>query len=319
MKNKKEYLEYKIKQIPELPGVYKMLDRKGNIIYIGKSKCLKKRVATYFINNPKWEKAKKMVPLIYDIEYIITDTQLEAMLLECKLIKEIKPHFNVQMKNDERYVYIKIEDNHKKLPLSIVYNREENSFGPFRSRSRVEDMIEMMKNLYPLENLGGKYKYKYHIFPEQMSEIKFLNNRTILLELFSNPILIIEFIKELEENMLEEAKNERFEMASKYRDLIVSFQHLKSGIINYEQWKEKEIIYTIPVNDYYKNFYISRGMVVHKEITEDFPDKETLQRMQMLGRKEDRLYISEKETIDYWDIIYSEIQNAPTDFIYIMK
>ena len=75
-----------------------MLDFKGNIIYIGKSKCLKKRVHSYFVKSPVWEKAKKMAPLIYDINYIVTDTHLEAMLLECEMIKTIKPYFNAAMK-----------------------------------------------------------------------------------------------------------------------------------------------------------------------------------------------------------------------------
>ena len=80
--------------LPMEPGIYKMIDAKGNVIYIGKSKMLNKRVKTYFANNPNWDKINRMVRLIDDIDFIVTDTHLEARILECSLIKELKPIFN---------------------------------------------------------------------------------------------------------------------------------------------------------------------------------------------------------------------------------
>lgn len=79
-------LKQKVNQIPALPGVYKMLDSSGQIIYVGKSKCLKKRVQSYFTKSPKQPKIERMIFLIDDIEYIVTDTHLEARLLECQLL-----------------------------------------------------------------------------------------------------------------------------------------------------------------------------------------------------------------------------------------
>jgi len=99
-------LKNKRDQIPAQPGVYKMLDASGRIIYVGKSKCLKKRVNSYFTKAFKHSKIEKMVFLIADIEYVVTDTHLEARLLECQLIKEIKPYFNAQMKNDRHFTGI---------------------------------------------------------------------------------------------------------------------------------------------------------------------------------------------------------------------
>lgn len=119
-------LKDKLAMLPEAPGIYKMLDSRGDIIYIGKSKCLKSRVISYFANNPNWEKAKKMAPFIYDLEYVVTDTHLEAMLLECELIKRIKPHFNVSMKHDERYVYLKVGKTEQARPLYVVHTLESD-------------------------------------------------------------------------------------------------------------------------------------------------------------------------------------------------
>ena len=110
-------IKEKLKQIPKLPGIYKMLDSRGNIIYIGKSKCLQNRVKSYFVASPKWEKVNRMVTMIKDIEYVVTDTHLEARLLECTLIKEHKPRFNAQMKNDQRYFFIKVENYNRYNPL----------------------------------------------------------------------------------------------------------------------------------------------------------------------------------------------------------
>jgi excinuclease ABC subunit C len=98
-------LKEKVKQLPECPGVYLMKDFSGSIIYVGKSKNLKSRVGQYFQsskNHPP--KVVKMVQGIRDFDYITTDTELEALLLECRLIKEIQPMYNSQMKNPKKYV-----------------------------------------------------------------------------------------------------------------------------------------------------------------------------------------------------------------------
>ena len=85
-------LKQKLDSIPQLPGIYKMLDSQGNIIYVGKSKCLRKRIKTYFTGNHERSKIEKLVSLISDIDYIVTDTHLEAKLLECKLIKKLNQY-----------------------------------------------------------------------------------------------------------------------------------------------------------------------------------------------------------------------------------
>ena len=97
MINISDKIKKKLDMLPMEPGIYKMIDAKGNVIYIGKSKMLNKRVKTYFANNPNWDKINRMVRLIDDIDFIVTDTHLEARILECSLIKELKPIFISRM------------------------------------------------------------------------------------------------------------------------------------------------------------------------------------------------------------------------------
>src|SRR5690554_855055 len=112
-------IKEKLDQIPPLPGIYKMLDSRGNIIYVGKSMCLRKRVSSYFTGNHRWKKVEKLVFFTADIDYIVTDTHLEARLLECEMIKKLKPVFNSQMKNDNGYVYLKVESDSRYKVLSV--------------------------------------------------------------------------------------------------------------------------------------------------------------------------------------------------------
>ncbi len=95
-----EHLEERIKTIPEKPGVYRMKDKNGNILYVGKSKSLRSRVKSYFYGDHGQDKIKEMVSRIGDIDIITTDTHLEAQVLECELIKKLRPPYNRQIIND---------------------------------------------------------------------------------------------------------------------------------------------------------------------------------------------------------------------------
>lgn len=209
-----DIIQKKLKQLPDAPGIYKMLDAEGRIIYIGKSKCLKKRVSSYFAPEPKWEKAKKMSPFIRDMDYTVTDTHLEAMLLECRLIKQIRPYFNVIMKSDEKYVYLELGTDRRKSPLAVSYTKTENSYGPVRSRRSLEELVDGMQNLYPLEEGEGEgIDFSYHLFPEILSEERFLSNRRILQKICENPSVMQAFLRTVETHMQNAAEKQKFEMA----------------------------------------------------------------------------------------------------------
>ena len=114
-----------------------MKDRGGNIIYVGKSKNLKSRVKSYFYGDHNQQKIKQMVSRVHDIDIIPTDTHLEARVLECELIKRLKPLYNRQFKNDRGYVYLRIGDDSRSKPIAIVDEKtDDNCIGPYRSREQ---------------------------------------------------------------------------------------------------------------------------------------------------------------------------------------
>ena len=123
-----EDLKEKARNLPLLPGVYLMKDTLGSIIYVGKSKALKRRVSSYFSGGSKPKKVERMVRSIYDFEVYYTDTELEALLLECRLIKQIKPLYNRLLKQDHRYRYFYLNPNDKRPRVRLVKRRKRVLF-----------------------------------------------------------------------------------------------------------------------------------------------------------------------------------------------
>lgn len=276
MDQDKQLLSKKLKEIPELPGIYQMLDSKGRIIYIGKSKCLKKRVHSYFVESPVWEKAAKMAPLICDINYIVTDTHLEAMLLECEMIKTVKPLFNTLMKNDERYVFLTFSNLSVRSGgkiLKATATREENSFGLFRSRSRLQNFIDSMENLYPIAKKRKKLQFEYHVFPVKMVEKEREETCAILKKMFMDPAEMEEFLKLLEKKMKKAAKEQKFETALKYRDLMEHTGYVQRNLREYREWTHSRFLCSEETKRGTKYFFIDNGLVIHKAFPEN---KDTL-------------------------------------------
>lgn len=308
----------KLSQIPKQPGIYKMLDANGNIIYIGKSKCLRNRVQSYFVKNPKWEKVTRMVSMIKDIEYMVTDTHLEARILECTLIKDIKPRFNAQMKNDGRYFYIKVENYNKHNALIITDERTDYCFGPFRSRYIISDFLGRLKNLYPIRKSNGRYEVDYHIIPLTMEQEVFYENREVLLELLQEEENIVLLTEALQERLEEAAAAYRFEMASVYRDLIICFGMLKNGLNGYKTLVSRDILLKLPVGNGCKMFYVSSGNIINTSLVETITEKEKevfLKESKAIYKDINILPDNEKARIDFRDILYSEISDLPLETV----
>ncbi|WP_296646383.1 excinuclease ABC subunit UvrC [Romboutsia sp. 13368] len=143
-----------LKQLPDDPGVYLMKDKFDNIIYVGKAKVLKNRVRQYFQSSKNHSsKVKSMVKNIEKFEYIITDSELEALILECNLIKKYKPKYNVLLRDDKTYPYIKVttnEDFPRVLKVRKVIKDKARYFGPYTNTTAVNDTLEILKNTYPI-------------------------------------------------------------------------------------------------------------------------------------------------------------------------
>lgn len=143
-----------LKSIPKKPGVYKMKDEQGKIIYIGKAKVLYNRVAQYFqMSKSHSIKVKKMVEKIHDIDTIVTNGEFEALVLETNLIKEHRPRYNVLMRDDKSYVYMKVTTNEDYPKLSIVRRRDKDGalyFGPKSSADACEKLFNILRKIFPI-------------------------------------------------------------------------------------------------------------------------------------------------------------------------
>lgn len=149
-----------IKQIPQSPGVYKFLDTTGYPLYIGKAKLLNKRVASYFRKSSRSKKIEKLLAQSKFIEFSLTNTELESLLHEQYLIKELKPKFNIQFKDDKGYPWIKIESK-KSFPAakSFLGKKLENGkfFGPFPNSYAVRDALKLIQKTFKLRNCSDAY------------------------------------------------------------------------------------------------------------------------------------------------------------------
>ncbi|KNF07637.1 exinuclease ABC system, subunit C [Gottschalkia purinilytica] len=308
-----EHLIEKVKAIPSKPGIYQMKDMYGYVMYIGKSKTLQSRVKSYFYTDHKQNKIERMVFHIHDIDVIVTDTHLEAQILECALIKKMKPIYNSQMKNDNKYVYLKIESNHRLKPLSIVHKREnEHCIGPYRSKSKLIKIIEFFQNIYPITKCDNLYKFTYKVLPESLDREDFEKNKECLEEILYKEECMKTFLSQISEKMDIAASKFQFETASAYRDILENIKYLHDNYLNQIKTLEyRKILMGEQIDDGYKVFYISNNRIVlkkkykglTKDIVEDF-----LKQADKLDKQVSYI-MNEKRDLDFKKIIYTEIKD----------
>ena len=229
-----------LKELPQRPGVYMMVDSLGNIIYVGKAKNLKTRVSQYFKNQKdRPPKVAEMIQNIYTFKYIVTDTELDALIEECRLIKEIKPRYNKQMKNDRNYSYIKIPTEQYPKVIKVNEKAEDGAlyFGPFTSPHRVEITVQYLNDFYPIRKCTSPRLVKrangclfhqlgtclavctgqvspdeYSIYIEKIRKLLNGNDMAAIQELPKRLDMAIENLK--------------FEKAAKYREYYLGLQHV---------------------------------------------------------------------------------------------
>lgn len=151
-----ELIKEKIKNLPLDPGVYLMKDKSGTIIYVGKSKALKNRVSTYFMNSKNHTvKTRRLVENVADFDYIITDSETEALILECNMIKKFMPKYNILLKDDKQYPYIKITTKDKFPKIFITRKLVKDGskyFGPYMSSGNVRETLEVIKRIFKIRS-----------------------------------------------------------------------------------------------------------------------------------------------------------------------
>ena len=145
-----------LRNIPNNPGVYRMLDEKGVVIYVGKAKVLKKRVSSYFLKNVSSPKTRVMVSYIREIEVTVTHTENEALILENNLIKSLKPRYNVLFRDDKSYPFIYLSSEHKFPRLGVhrgAKKRKGRYFGPYPSAGAVRETLGLLQKIFPAYNI----------------------------------------------------------------------------------------------------------------------------------------------------------------------
>ncbi|MFR1766431.1 MAG: excinuclease ABC subunit UvrC [Lachnospira sp.] len=236
-------LEGELKKLPDKPGVYIMHDKTDTIIYVGKAVSLKNRVRQYFRSSTNHTaKIKMMVSNIAYFEYIITDSELEALVLECNLIKEHRPKYNTMLKDDKTYPFIKVT-THEAFPrVQFTRNLKHKTgkyFGPYTSASSVKDTIELLCKLYKIRTCNrqlpkdtGKERpcLNYHIgqcsAPCQgyVSEEEYRSAVNSVIDFLNGAYTPV--LNKLTKQMQEAAGQMQYEEAAKYRDLIESVKQV---------------------------------------------------------------------------------------------
>lgn len=236
-------IEDELKKLPGKPGVYIMHGEKDEIIYVGKAVSLKNRVRQYFQSSRnKGAKIEQMVTHITRFEYIVTDSELEALVLECNLIKEHRPKYNTMLKDDKTYPFIKVTVNepYPRVLFSRTMKKDKAKyFGPYTSSTAVKDVIELVRKIYMVRSCNrnlprdcGKdrpclyYHMKQCTAPCQgnVSEEAYKQNIGQVLHFLNGNFQ--ETIDQLTEKMMAASEDMRFEDAAGYRDLINSIRRI---------------------------------------------------------------------------------------------
>ena len=236
-------IQEELKKLPAKPGVYLMHNEKDEIIYVGKAVSLKNRVRQYFqASRNRGVKIDQMVTHISRFEYIVTDSELEALVLECNLIKEHHPRYNTMLMDDKAYPFIKVtveEPFPRILMARRIVKDKAKYFGPYTSAGAVKDTIELIRKLYHIRSCSRKLPrdtgkerpcLNYHIHqcdaPCQgyVSQEKYKESVDGVLKFLNGDYAPV--LDELEQKMLEASDNMEFEKAIEYRDLIGSVKKI---------------------------------------------------------------------------------------------
>ena len=280
-------IQDQLKKLPAEPGVYLMKDEHDKIIYVGKAISLKNRVRQYFQSSKNHSsKVKSMVKNIKSFEYIITDSELEALILECNLIKKYRPKYNVLLRDDKTYPYIKVtvnEDFPRVLKVRKVLRDKAKYFGPYTNVEAVNDTLEVIRNIYPIRtcNVDIDRAIKNNMRPCLNHHIKRCVGPctgNVSKEEYNKMIEeIILFLSGKEEKLVEILKEKmnkcsmefNFEEAAMYRDKIINLQEMmQKQKIDISTDDINQDIIAMAYNDEeacVQAFFIRHGKIVGRE------------------------------------------------------
>lgn len=278
-------IQEELKLLPDKPGVYIMRDKSDSIIYVGKAVILKNRVKQYFQSSRNHTpKIKQMVENIDHFEYIVTDSEVEALVLECNLIKEHRPRYNTMLMDDKTYPYIRITVNeaYPRVLFSREMKRDKSKyFGPYTSSTAVKDILELLRKIYKIrtcnrnlpKDIGKERPCLYYYLgqcdaPCQgfISQEEYRNNIDQVIEFLNGDYSPV--VKMLEKRMNEAAERMEYEKAATNRDLLNSVRQImnKQKITNTDQ-EDRDIIAFARNKDeaVVQTFFIRGGKLIGRD------------------------------------------------------
>ncbi len=277
--------QHQLKILPDKPGVYIMKNSLGEVIYVGKAKVLKNRVRQYFQNSKNHsEKVRAMVKNIAEFEYIVTDSEMEALILECNLIKKYSPRYNIALKDDKFYPFIKITTNEDFPRVYVTRNFAKDGnryFGPYTNGTAVYEVMGLIKKLFPLRTCkkaiveGGEPTracLNYHInlckapCAGYISKAEYWEMIDEIINILNGTDTSI--IKKLKLEMEKAAEELEFEKAAKIRDRILAIELIseKQKMFTIKEGDEDFIdLYTDEKDGCAQVFFVREGKVTGRE------------------------------------------------------
>lgn len=278
-------IEEELKKLPEKPGVYLMHDKNDHIIYVGKAIVLKNRVRQYFQKSRNVSpKIARMIEQIAWFEYIVTDSELEALVLECNLIKEHNPKYNTMLKDGKSYPFLKatVSEEYPRFVLARQMKRDgARYFGPFTSGAAIRDTIELLNRLFHLRNcrrvlprdFGKERPCLYHQMGQCLAPCQGTVPKEEYQQNFRKALSFLngntkEVLRDLEQKMKDFAENMQFEEAAVYRDLIDSVKRVtERQKITSDDIEDRDIIAMARKDDeaVVQVFFIRGGKLIGRE------------------------------------------------------
>lgn len=290
----------KLADLPQKPGVYIFKNSKGLVLYVGKAVKLKNRVSSYFKKDAGGDRGPRiqlMISQIADLDYVVTDNELESLILEKNLIKQLKPKYNVDLRDDKNYLFIKISTKDEIPTISYerrITDKNARYFGPYTSGLAIKDTLRLLRKIFPYcanKKVGSKPCFYYHIgkcpgvcFGKISTEEYRQNYVKKIIQFLQGQRS--ELLKHLQKQMREDAINKKFERAAKIRDQIFALNRvMERQKLVYPRKVDQDVFSIFRDQDSVASinlFMIREGKLVQKENfivenTKQIPTNEILQ------------------------------------------
>lgn len=273
-----QLIKDKLALLPAEPGCYLMKSSSGEVIYVGKAKSLKNRVKSYFMKVHN-KRTQILVSEIVDFEYIVTDSEVEALILEMNLIKKYDPRFNVRLTDDKSYPYIMITaERHPRLVITRQVKKDKAKyFGPFPNASAANETVRLLNQIYPLRkcnNLPDKVCLYAHIDQclapcvKEINPVEYERLTASISKFLKGDITDVR--RELETKMTVAAEKLDFELAAEYRDMIANVElTVEKQQVSFADYEDRDVFGFAQIDDLLcvQVFFVRGGKIIERDVS----------------------------------------------------